>query len=116
MSGVLEARRRLLTREPETSNAEWARRWGMSRERVRQIRSQLGLSPPARPKAEPKADGDRRSRFHGYTPSQHGRLVRIAVYLEPQIAERLIREAEEKGQSVSQAMAGYVERSFRRRG
>lgn len=39
------AMRRAFLRDPSRPNTEWAREWGISRERVRQIREKLGLEP-----------------------------------------------------------------------
>ncbi len=37
------AMRRAIRRNPRATNVEWAEKWGVSRERVRQIRIRLGL-------------------------------------------------------------------------
>lgn len=55
----LEEIRRLMRRHPEVPNAEWARRWGISRERVRQLRLKLKL--PASADLRQRAREKRRS-------------------------------------------------------
>ena len=41
----VKEQRAAFRQHPQRSNQEWATEWGISRERVRQLRKQLGLAP-----------------------------------------------------------------------
>ena len=42
--------------EPTKSNQDWATEWGISRERVRQLRKQLGLAPSSQIQRQIRAE------------------------------------------------------------
>jgi hypothetical protein len=44
--------RRAFSRFPAKANTEWAKEWGISRERVRQIRQNMGFPPVSRSQQE----------------------------------------------------------------
>lgn len=107
-----ETMARRLAANPERPNDLWADEFGITRQRVQEMRKALNLpnAPRRRPEARKAALEDERRRYRPPTGKAHyGNKHRVAVYLDPAVFKRLNARAKASKQSLAGVAAELID-------